>query len=113
MRSLFLQNEQGDCLPGRIFMDMPCQAGAEPELAALAAEKRVFPSVVTREEAIDAALEVAALEGFLPGENSSYAVAEALKASRDYALDENIVVVLSGKAEKSWMETCMRKKVER
>ena len=26
---------------------------------------------------------------------------------------ENIVVVLSGKAEKSWMETCMRKKVER
>ena len=113
MRSLFLQDEQGECLPGRVFADMPCQAGAEPELAAMAEEKRVFPSVVTREEAILAALEVAALEGFLPGENSSYAVAEALKASRDYALDENIVVVLSGKAEKSWMEACMRKKVER
>ncbi|MGN0293404.1 MAG: pyridoxal-phosphate dependent enzyme [Lachnospiraceae bacterium] len=113
MRSLFLQNDQGDCLPGKVFMDMPCQAGAEPELAAMAAEKRVFPSIVTREEAILAALEVAALEGFLPGENSSYAVAEALKASRDYALDENIVVVLSGKAERSWIETCMRKKVER
>lgn len=113
MRTLFLQDEQGNCLPGRLSMDIPCQIGAEPELAAMAEKKRIFSSVVTRDEAVRAALEIAALEGFLPGENSSYAVAEALKASKDYALDENIVVVLSGKAEKSWIETCMRKKVEK
>lgn len=113
MRSLFLQDEQGNCLPGRLFMDIPCQSGAEPELAAMVEKKRIFPSVVTREEAIDAALEIAVLEGFLPGENSSYAAAEALKASKDYALDENIVVVLSGKADRNWIEACMRKKVER
>ena len=113
MRSLFLQDEQGNCLTGKLFGDVPCQIGAEPELAALVEKKRVFPSVVTRDEAICAALEIAALEGFLPGENSSYAAAEALKASKNYALDENIVVILSGGAEKSWIETCMRKKVER
>lgn len=113
MRSLFLQDEQGCISPGRLFMDIPCQIGAEPELAAMVESKRVFSSVVAREDAIAAALEVAALEGFLPSENSSYAVAEALKASEDYALDENIVIILSGKAEKRWIETCMRKKVER
>lgn len=113
MRSLFLQDEQGNVNPGRLFMDLPCQVGAEPELAAMVEEKRVFSSSITRDEALEAALEIAALEGFLPGENSAYAVAEALKASKDYALDENIVVVLSGRAEKRWIEMCMRKKVER
>lgn len=113
MRSLFLQDEKGNVTPGKLFMDIPCQIGAEPEMAAMVEKKRVFSSIVTRQEAISAALEVASLEGFLPSENSSYAIAEALKASKDYALDENIVVVLSGAAQKSWLETCMRKKVER
>lgn len=113
MRSLFLQDEQGNCLSGKLFAQTPCQIGAEPELAAMAEKKRLFSSAVTRDEAIHAALEIASLEGFLPGENSSYAAAEALKASKDYALDENIVVVLSGKADRNWIEACMRKKVER
>ena len=112
MRSLFLLDDAGNCRPGMGCDGRPCPMGAEPELAALVEKKRVFSSVVTREEAIQAALEVAAIEGFLPGENSAYAVAEALKASQDYALDENIVVILSGKADKNWIETCMRKKVE-
>lgn len=113
MRSLFLQDKAGNCMPGVLSDHMPCQTGAEPELAALVDTKKVFSSVVTREEAIAAALEVAEIEGFLPGENSAYAVAEALKASKDYALDENIVVVLAGQADRNWMETCMRKKVEK
>ncbi len=112
MRSLFLLDENGDCKTGCGYEGHPCAMGAEPELAALVEKKRVFSSVVTRDEAIQAALEVAAIEGFLPGENSAYAVAEALKASQDYALDENIVVVLSGKADRNWIEACMRKKVE-
>ena len=113
MRSLFLQDGQGNIEHGRLLREIPCQIGAEPELAAMLERKRVFSSVVTHDEAVDAALEIAALEGFLASENSAYAVAEALKASEDYALDENIVVILSGQAESRWVETCMRKKVER
>lgn len=113
MRSLFLQDEHGNCLHGKFDEDLPCQMGAEPEIASMIEEKRVFSSTVSREEAIDAALEVAALEGFLPGENSSYAIAEVLRASHNYALDENIAVILSGQAEKSWIDACMRKKVEK
>ena len=113
MRSLFIQDESGECTSGMLSHGKPCAIGAEPELAAMAHQKRLFSEVVTRDEAIEAALETAALEGFLPGENSSYAIAQALKTSGNYALDENIAVILSGAPDKNWISACMRKKVER
>ena len=111
MCSLFIQDEKGRCL-GSQNADMIFPAGAEPELAAMAAKKKVNIVTVTREEARAAALELAALEGIFPDENSAYAVAEVIRTAGNYRLDENVVVVLSGRPSEKWMDECLGKKVE-
>lgn len=113
MRSLFIQDSEMKCVPGQETSGCYYPTGAEPELVGLLEQKRAGLSSVTREEAMDAALETAALEGFLPDEYSSYAVAEVLKTAHNYALDENVVVAISGHASKYWKDACLKRRAER
>lgn len=113
MRSVFTQDEEGVCVSGKETAGCCYPIGGEPEMVGLIEQKKVQLSVVSREEAMDAALETAALEGFLPDEYSSYAVAEVLQSAHNYALDENVVVTISGHASKSWKEACLKRRAER
>lgn len=113
MRTVLIQNEDGECVSGRETAGCCYPIGGEPEIAGLIEQKRICLTSVSREEAMDAALETAALEGFLPDEYSSYAVAEVLKTAHHYALDENIVVAISGHASIYWKEACLKRRAER
>ena len=102
MRSLFLLDEQ----------DMPQGPGAEPELASYIKEGRLKALPITEEDALDAALEFARTEGILPSRASSYAAAALLSKVMEYGFDDNVVVVFSGKAEKAWIDACLRREAE-
>lgn len=110
MRSFFLLDEEDNCKPGVLADGRSYPMGCAPEIASLVEKKRVEAVTVTEEEAIQAAIEVANLEGIFIGEESAYAVAHALKIAGDYRLDQNLVVVLSGSADENWMKKCLIRK---
>ena len=102
MRSLFLLDDQ----------DMPQGSGAEPELASYIEGGRIKAMAVSEEDAMDAALEFARTEGILPSRASAYAAAGLLAKVMDYDFNDNVVVVFSGKADKAWIDACLRREAE-
>ncbi len=74
--------------------------GVGPEHAYLESINRVDYHSATDQEAIDAFLELAKIEGIIPAIESSHAIAEAIKLVPTLSKDKIVVVNLSGRGDK-------------
>ena len=98
--SYVLQDEFGQtanvhsCSAG---LDYP---GVGPEHAYWKDLGRVFYSVATDEEALEAFTLLARTEGIIPALESAHAIAEAVKRAMEMKADQNVVVNLSGRGDK-------------
>ncbi len=75
-------------------------AAVGPEHAALYRQGRVEYTHVSDAEALDAARELACIEGIIPALESAHAVAEVIKRAPKMKRDEIVVINLSGRGDK-------------
>lgn len=100
MKSLFLQDEDGQIMPVYSIsagLDYP---GIGPEHAHLHEIGRVQYVAITDEEAVNAFLYLTKCEGIIPAIESSHALAFAMKLAPTMTKDQIIVVTLSGRGDK-------------
>ena len=100
MKSLFLQDDDGQIMPVYSLsagLDYP---GIGPEHANLAKNGRVEYVPVTDDEAVQAFLYLTKTEGIIPAIESSHAVAYAMKLAPAMPKDSIIAVTLSGRGDK-------------
>lgn len=100
MKSIFLQDEDGQIMPVYSIsagLDYP---GVGPEHAWLKDQGRAQYVAITDEEAVAAFLHLTKCEGILPAIESSHALAYAMKLAPTMSKDEIIVVTLSGRGDK-------------
>ena len=100
MKSLFLQNDEGQIMPVYSIsagLDYP---GIGPEHAELARTGRADYVAVTDEEAVRAFEYLSRTEGIIPAIESSHAVAAAMRIAPTMKKDRIIVVNLSGRGDK-------------
>jgi len=71
-----------------------------PEHAALHQQGRVEYTQVSDEEALDAAKQLARLEGIIPALESAHALAEVLKRASGMSPESIVIVNLSGRGDK-------------
>ena len=100
MKSLFLQNDEGQIMPVYSIsagLDYP---GIGPEHAELARTGRAQYVPVTDEEAVQAFEYLSRMEGIIPAIESSHAVSAAMKIAPAMRKDQVIVINLSGRGDK-------------
>ncbi|MDR1821647.1 MAG: tryptophan synthase subunit beta [Oscillospiraceae bacterium] len=100
MKSLFVQNEEGQIAPVYSIsagLDYP---GIGPEHANLYAAGRAEYVPVTDDEAVAAFEVLAREEGIICAIESAHAVAHLLKIAGGFGTEENIIVCLSGRGDK-------------
>ncbi|QRI93349.1 tryptophan synthase subunit beta [Delftia lacustris] len=100
MRSLFLQNEEGQIAGTHSVaagLDYP---GVGPELVALQEAGRARFVAISDEEALDAFETLSRLEGIIPAFESSHALALAMKTAADFPEGSSLLVCLSGRGDK-------------
>lgn len=100
MRSLFLQNQEGQIAGTHSVaagLDYP---GVGPELVALQEARRAQFFPISDEEALSAFQWLALLEGIIPAFESAHALALAIKTSSDFPEGSNLLVCLSGRGDK-------------
>lgn len=100
MKSLFLQNDEGQIMPVYSIsagLDYP---GIGPEHAELAASGRAQYVPVTDEEAVCAFEYLSKTEGIIPAIESAHAVAAAMRIAPEMGRDQILVVNLSGRGDK-------------
>ena len=100
MKSLFLQNDEGQIMPVYSIsagLDYP---GIGPEHAELARTGRAQYVPVTDEEAVQAFEYLSRMEGIIPAVESSHAVSAAMKIAPAMRKDQIIVINLSGRGDK-------------
>lgn len=100
MKSLFLQNDEGQIMPVYSIsagLDYP---GIGPEHARLAQTGRAQYVAVTDEEAVRAFEYLSRTEGIIPAIESSHAVAAAMRIAPAMRKDQILVVNLSGRGDK-------------
>lgn len=100
MKSIFLQNDEGQIAP--VFsisagLDYP---GIGPEHAHLAETKRADYVPITDEEAVCAFEYLSKTEGIIPAIESSHAVAAAMKIAPSMSKDQIMIICLSGRGDK-------------
>ncbi len=100
MKSIFLQNDEGQIAP--VFsisagLDYP---GIGPEHAHLAETKRADYVPITDEEAVCAFEYLSKTEGIIPAIESSHAVAAAMKIAPTMSKDQIMIICLSGRGDK-------------
>ncbi|MCZ6728558.1 MAG: tryptophan synthase subunit beta [SAR324 cluster bacterium] len=74
--------------------------GVGPELSYLADTGRVTYVPITDDEAVEAAFELAQLEGIIPALESAHAIADVIKVAPTMGKEEIILVNLSGRGDK-------------
>jgi tryptophan synthase beta chain len=74
--------------------------GVGPEHSFLHDTGRVSYVAVTDEQAVNAAFELARLEGILPALESAHALAEAMRVAAEMRPDQTLIVNLSGRGDK-------------
>ena len=99
-RSYILQDEYG-----QIQLTHSVSAGLDyaavgPEHAWLRDQKRVDYSYATDDQALDAFMKLARLEGIIPALESAHAIAEVIQRAPKMAKDKLIIVNLSGRGDK-------------
>lgn len=100
MKSLFLQNDEGQIMPVYSIsagLDYP---GIGPEHAELARTGRAQYVAVTDEEAVQAFEYLSRMEGIIPAIESSHAVSAAMKIAPTMQKDQILVINLSGRGDK-------------
>ena len=100
MKSLFLQNEEGQIDPVYSIsagLDYP---GIGPEHAYLHASNRADYVDITDEEAVQAFEYLSRVEGIIPAIESAHAVAAARKIAPTMQPDQVLVICLSGRGDK-------------
>ncbi|MDR0813796.1 MAG: tryptophan synthase subunit beta [Oscillospiraceae bacterium] len=100
MKSLFVQNEEGQIAPVYSIsagLDYP---GIGPEHANLYATGRAEYVPVTDDEAVSAFEVLAREEGIICAIESAHAVAHLLKIAGEFGKEESIIVCLSGRGDK-------------
>jgi tryptophan synthase beta chain len=99
-RSLVLQNDDGQIIGTHSIsagLDYP---GVGPEHAFLKESGRARYVGVTDEEAVAAFKVLCEREGIIPALESSHAVAYLLAHGRDFAPNESVLIILSGRGDK-------------
>ena len=99
-RSYILQDENGQIQSTHSVSAGLDYAAVGPEHAWLHDQGRVEYSYATDEQALQAFMKLARLEGIIPALESSHAVAECLKRAPHMAKDSLIIVNLSGRGDK-------------
>jgi tryptophan synthase beta chain len=99
-RSYVLQDENG-----QIQLTHSVSAGLDyaavgPEHAWLRDKNRVEYTYATDDEALDAFMRLARLEGIIPALESAHAIAEVIKRAPKMGKDKLIIVNLSGRGDK-------------
>jgi tryptophan synthase beta chain len=99
-RSYLLQDEFG-----QIQLTHSVSAGLDyaavgPEHALLRDKKRVEYTYATDDQALDAFMKLARLEGIIPALESAHAVAEAIQRAPRLQPDELVIINLSGRGDK-------------
>ena len=99
-RSYILQDEYG-----QIQLTHSVSAGLDyaavgPEHAWLRDQKRVDYSYATDDQALDAFMKLARLEGIIPALESAHAISEVIQRAPKMAKDKLIIVNLSGRGDK-------------
>lgn len=100
MKSLFLQNEEGQIDPVYSIsagLDYP---GVGPEHAHLKLQNRADYVPVTDEQAVQAFEYLSRVEGIIPAIESAHAVAAARQIAPAMKPDQSIIVCLSGRGDK-------------
>ena len=100
MKSLFLQNEEGQIMPVYSLsagLDYP---GIGPEHAALYMSGRAEYVPVTDEDAVSAFELLSRTEGIIPAVESAHAVSAALRIAPEMRRDQTLVICLSGRGDK-------------
>lgn len=100
MKSVFLQDEDGQIMPVYSIsagLDYP---GIGPEHAYLADTRRADYVPVTDEEAVQAYEYLAKMEGIIPAIESAHAIAAAMRIAPQMQKHETMVVCLSGRGDK-------------
>jgi tryptophan synthase beta chain len=110
-RSYILQDQYG-----QIQLTHSVSAGLDyaavgPEHAWLRDHKRVDYSYATDDEALQAFIKLARLEGIIPALESSHAVAEAMKRAPEMRTDQIVIVNLSGRGDKDVEQVAARVKL--
>ena len=99
-KSYLLQDENGQIMDTYSIsagLDYP---GVGPEHAMLADTGRAHYVPINDDEAVAAFELLSRLEGIIPALESSHAVAQAIKAAKNYTSDNVIIVNLSGRGDK-------------
>ncbi|MDE6088906.1 MAG: tryptophan synthase subunit beta [Oscillospiraceae bacterium] len=100
MKSIFLQNEEGQIAPVYSIsagLDYP---GIGPEHAYLNETGRADYTSITDEEAVQAFEYLSRVEGIIPAIESAHAVAAALKIAPTMRPDQVMIINLSGRGDK-------------
>jgi tryptophan synthase beta chain len=100
MKSLFLQNEEGQIMPVYSIsagLDYP---GVGPEHAELARSGRAQYVAITDDEAVSAFEYLSKMEGIIPAIESSHAIAAAMRIAPTMKKDQILVINLSGRGDK-------------
>jgi len=110
-RSFLLQDEYG-----QIQLTHSVSAGLDyaavgPEHAWLRDQKRVHYTYATDEQALNAFMKLARLEGIIPALESSHAIATVLERAPKMAKNQIIVVNLSGRGDKDVAQVANRIKL--
>ncbi|MEG2596788.1 MAG: pyridoxal-phosphate dependent enzyme, partial [Oscillospiraceae bacterium] len=111
MKSLFLQNEEGQIDPVYSIsagLDYP---GIGPEHAALHAAGRADYVAITDEEAVCAFEYLSRMEGIIPAIESAHAVAAARKIAPTMSKDQTMIINLSGRGDKDVYQVARYRKV--
>lgn len=99
-RSYVLQDEHGQIQLTHSISAGLDYAAVGPEHAWLRDQNRVTYSYATDEEALQAFMKLARLEGIIPALESSHAIAEVIKRAPQMRKDQIVIVNLSGRGDK-------------
>jgi tryptophan synthase beta chain len=111
-RSFLLQDEFG-----QIQLTHSVSAGLDyaavgPEHAWLRDQRRVEYTYATDEQALEAFLKLARLEGIIPALESAHAVAEVIRRAPKLGKDQVVIVNLSGRGDKDVSQVVEKVKLE-
>ena len=112
MKSLFLQNEEGQIDPVYSIsagLDYP---GIGPEHAHLHEIGRAEYVSITDEQAVTAFEYLSKTEGIIPAIESSHAVAAAMEIIPNMSKDQSVVICLSGRGDKDVYQVARYRGVE-
>ncbi len=99
-RSFILQDENGQIQPTHSVSAGLDYAAVGPEHAWLRDENRVEYTYATDDQALNAFMKVARLEGIIPALESSHAIASAIERVPGMSREEIVIVTLSGRGDK-------------